>query len=163
MCSCKQLSLSCDDTILGMNPFSAEERQNLESKYRLDHRVWIMIIDSTFRMNSGLLLRYVEMPDALYWIGWNCPFDTTGRRDILRDSLKHYYRDNHVEASEVFPLFMRLFTNSCTPHIVKDAVSRFMCGSELIIIIVECTIRNWSAYGRLLIWLLYPCMCVSFL
>ena len=146
MCSCKQLSLSCDDTILGMNPFSAEERQNLESKYRLD-----------------LLLRYVEMPDALYWIGWNCPFDTTGRRDILRDSLKHYYRDNHVEASEVFPLFMRLFTNSCTPHIVKDAVSRIMCGSELIIIIVECTIRNWSAYGRLLIWLLYPCMCISFL
>lgn len=163
MCSCEQLSLFCDDTILGLNPFSAEGRQNLESKYRLDLRVWIMIIDSTFRMNSGLLLRYVEMPDALYWIGWNCPFDTTGRRDILRDSLKHYYRDNHVEVSEVFPLFMRLFTNSCTPHLIKDAVSRIMCGSELIIIIVECTIRNWSAYGRLLIWLLYPCMCVSFL
>ena len=66
MRSRKQLSLFCNGTILGLTPFSDEERQNLESMYRLDHRVWFIIIDSTFRMSSGLLLRYVEMPDALY-------------------------------------------------------------------------------------------------
>ncbi|KAK8795342.1 hypothetical protein WA588_004188, partial [Blastocystis sp. NMH] len=110
-----------------LNPFSAEERQNLESKYRqyFPYEQW-----SSFE------------------IWWNCPFDTTGRRDILRDSLKHYYRDNHVEVSEVFPLFMRLFTNSCTPHLVKDAVSRIIMYDKELVSLWETTDLTTTCVGE---------------
>ena len=68
---------------------------------------------------------------------------------MLRDALKDYYKNHHVEASVVFPMFYRLYHSSRSPQIVRDAVLRIMYCFHIRSLTVDNLIRTWFNYGRM--------------